>query len=361
MNEFEIIFLKARFSLSLRIKLYKKLMQYTKQGFPVFETLIKLKKRQESSKNFQAKIFEIWINEMKKGKPFYQAIVGWVPETEINLIAAGEKGEGLNVGLDEAIRFTESFSKIKSIIIGGSIYPVALIVIAFFFIASFSTKLAPVFLSFLPLNFWPSDAQFLLALSNIVSTYWYLVLGAMGLGGFFISKTIGLWNGIIREKVLDKLPPWSIYKSYNTAAFLITLSSMMRSGTPLNNSLQAMSKISNTWLKTYLDKMMKNLKSGGKNFGVALDVGLMDKETAGDIIDYSELGSFEKAIHEIGTQNIEDIILRIGAQMAVFRNVMLLFVGVIISWIYFTTYMLNTIVAENATSRKPMVTQPIKK
>lgn len=361
MNSFEIIILKARFTLSKRIKLYKKLMQYTKQGFPVFDTLIKLKRRQDSRKNFQGKIFEVWIQEMKKGKQFYQAIDGWVPVSELNLIAAGERGQGIHVGLEEAIRFTESFSKIKSIIIGGSIYPVALLGIAFFFIGSFSKQLAPVFLSFLNLEYWPADAQFLLAMSKFISTYWYIVLASFIAIGFFISKTLGIWSSRTREKVFDNLPPWSIYKSYNTAAFLITLSSMMRSGTPLNNSLQSMAIISNRWLRHYLEKMMLNLKKGSKNFGVALDVGLMDPETAGDIIDYSELGSFEEAIHAIGSQNIEEIIKKIEAQMAVFRNLMLLVVGLIAGWIYFTTYMLNTIVAESASTGRSMVTQPIKK
>lgn len=359
MNNIEIMILKARFTLSRRIRLYKKLMQYTKQGFPVYETLIKFKKRQ--GKRFEGKIFDIWIQEMKKGHAFYQAIEGWVPVSELNLIAAGEQGKGLHTGLEEAIRFTESFSKIKSIIIGGSIYPLALLAIAFFFIGSFATQLAPVFLSFLSVNYWPTDAKFLLAMSQFIAGYWYIVLA--GLIGFcvFISKTIGFWSSSLREKVFDKLPPWSIYKSYNTAAFLITLSSMMRSGTPLNNSLKSMAKISNRWLRNYLEKMMLNLKKGTKNFGVALDVGLMDEETAGDIIDYSELGSFEEAIHAIGAQNIEDIIKRINAQMAVFRNLMLLVVGLIAGWIYFTTYMLNTIVAESASTGKSMVTQPIKR
>lgn len=352
-SNFKIGFLKFRFGLGRRISFYKRLMSYAEEGYPVYDTLVKFKKRLDGRKDPVGQIIGIWLDSMKRGKQFSQAIEGWVPDAELNLISSGEKGEGIHVGLKEAIRFTEAASKMKAVIVGGSIYPGALLAMALGFLAGFSKYLSPVFVAILPVSLWPADAQLLQGMSEFMVTYWYIGIGIAVAIGIVVKQTIGWWSGPFR-KFADKLPPWSIYKSYNTAAFLITLSSMMKSGTPLNDSLKAMSKISSIWLNTYLSKMIKNLKQGGKNFGVALDVGLMDEETAGDVIDYSELGKFEKAIHSIGEQSIENNIKTIEGQMGVAKNLMLVVVAGLVGWIYFTSYNLNGIVAESASSGKPL-------
>lgn len=359
MNEFKTKLLKARFGLAVRINLYKRLMAYTEQGFPVYDTLAKFKKRLDSRKNFQGEILGLWMQEMKKGKQFYQAVDGWIPASELNLIAAGEKGQGIHVGLNEAVRFTEAASEMKGVIVGGAIYPVVLISIALFFLASFSKYLSPTFSAILPIAMWPSDAQILQATSEFLVNYWIIIIASFIAIGFLIKNTIGVWTGPVR-KGADKLPPWSIYKSYNVAAFLITLSSMMSSGTSLNDSLKSMSRISSRWMRVYLERMLLNLKKGGKNFGIALDVGLMDEETAGDVIDYSELSSFERAIKLIGEQSIKNNIKKIQGQMALAKNLMLFVVAGLVGWIYFTTFTLNGIVAESASSGRPMprVTTP---
>ncbi len=328
-------------------------MSYTEEGYPVFDTLTKFKKRLDAKKDPVGKIIGIWLDEMKRGKQFSQAINGWIPDSELNLISSGEKGDGIHIGLKEAIRFTEAANKMKSVIVKGAIYPGVLFLMAMIFLGAFSKYLSPTFVSILPIDMWPGDAQALQSLSEGLVKFWYFGVAFVFIAGFIIKQTIGFWTGRGRT-IADKMPPWSIYKSYNTAAFLITLSSMMRSGTALNESLKGMSKISSPWMDTYLKKMMSNLKKGGKNFGIALDVGLLEPETAGDVIDYSELGKFEKAIHSIGEQSIEDNINRIEAQMAVAKNLMLVVVAGIVGWIYFTSANLNSIVADSASSGKPM-------
>ncbi len=81
-----------------------------------------------------------------------------------------------------------------------------------------------------------------------------------------------------------------------------------------------------------------------------LDVGLMDNETAGDVIDYSELGSFETAIYKIGEENLKESVEKINSRMSIIRNIMIGMVGVIVMVIYYTTIELNTSVAEAASN-----------
>lgn len=341
--------LKFRLGLKIRINLYKRLKSYTEEQFPVYDSLLKFKNRYEKRKDFRAKIIAIWLDNMKMGASFSAAIKGWVPESELNLISAGEEGEGIEKGLGEAIKFAESAQKIKKTIIAGSSYPAILLVVLLGFIAMFSVKLAPTYLAILPVERWPDLGRNLYFTSKFLVDYWYIILAILIGAGTITGMTMGTWTGRVRE-FFDKLPPWSVYKVYQASAFLISLASMMQSGTPLNDGLKRIKRVSSPWVGQYMDEMLKNLRRGGKNFGQHLDVGLLDEETAGDVIDYSELGKFEEAIYSIGEQNLEESVEKIDQRMAIVKNIMIALVGIMVGIIYYTSIELNSTVAEAASS-----------
>lgn len=342
-------YLKFRFGLKARINIYKKLKKYTESGFPVFESLLKFKNRFDKSKDYRGRIIAIWLEDMTHGSSFSEAIRGWVPDSELNLISAGEEGKGVEKGLGEAIKFSESSQKIKNTIISGATYPVVLFIIVIAFIAMFSIKLAPTYLSLLPVENWPDMGRWFYFLSKGIVDYWYILLIGVIALSILITMTIPTWTGEVR-KYFDKAPPWSVYKVYQGSAFLISLASLMESGTPINDALKRMKKISSPWLEEYLEKMISNLRKGGRNFGEHLDVGLLDKETAGDVIDYSELGSFEEAVYSIGEDNLNESVIKIDKRMALVRTLMIIAVGFTVGIIYYTTIELNTAVAEAASS-----------
>lgn len=348
-REFEEKLLKFRFNLKHRINLYKKLKKYVESGFPVYESLLKFKARFEKKKDYRAKIIGIWADNIAHGDKLATALQGWVPDSELNLIAAGEDGAGVETGLGEAIKFSESSQRIKKTIINGGTYPVVLTLIVLGFIAMFSIKLAPTYLSLLPVESWPELGRNFYFFSKFLVDYWYILLAFVLVGGFIIAVTMPTWTGTLREK-FDKLPPWSIYKVYHSSSFLISLASLMKSGTPINDALKRMKKISPAWLEQYLDMMLGNMKKAGGNFGNHLDVGLLDEETAGDVIDYSALGSFEEAVYQIGTDNLDESVEKIEQRMALVRNLMIVLVGITVGVIYYTTIELNSTVAEAASS-----------
>lgn len=342
-------YLKFRFGLKQRLNIYERLAAFTKEEFPLFDSLQKFKARYDKKKDFRGKIIAQWLEDMKYGASLSDVLQGWIPDAELNLIQAGEEGKGIEHGLDEAIKFGKSAQKIKNTIVSGATYPVILLLVVLGFIAMFSVKLAPTYLGILPLENWPSMGQNLYNFSHLIVSYWYMIFILLGVAGFIISKTIGIWTGPVRE-FFDKFPPWSVYKVYQGSAFLISLASMMQSGTPLNESLKKIKRTSSYWLAEYIGDMEKNLKKGGKYFGAHLDVGLLDEETAGNVIDYSELGKFEKAVYTIGEKNLEESVEKIEIRMAMLKNLMLVLVGITVGMIYYTSIELNGSVAESAGS-----------
>lgn len=342
--------LKFRLTLDKRINIYERLKSYTEEEFPVYDSLLKFKQRYDKRRDFRGKIIGIWLEQMKQGYSFSDAVRGWIPESELNLIQAGEDGKGIEKGLAEAIKFGKSAQEIKSTIIGGSMYPAILFLVVLGFVAMFNKQMAPTYLGILPLNRWPEMGRNFYLFSKLVVDYWFILAVGITALSIFIGSTIGKWKGSVRE-IFDKVPPWSVYKVYQGCSFLIGLASMMQSGVPLNDAIIKIKNTSSPWLAHYMDEMLKNLKRGGKNFGVHLNVGLLDEETAGDVIDYSELGKFEVAIYSIGEKNLKDSVLRIQNNMSLARNLMLVVVGLTVGVIYYTSIELNGTVAEAASMK----------
>ena len=160
-----------------------------------------------------------------------------------------------------------------------------------------------------------------------------------------ISYTINGWVGRARE-IFDHLPPWSGYKNYQASSFLIGLASMLKAGVALNDALKMMVKNAPPWLCVHINQMLAALKGGGSNYGEALDTGLFDEETAGDISDYARLSSFENAIFTIGERMVELGVERTSQKMDVAKNLMLFLVAGTVFWIYYTSYDLQTTIAE---------------
>ena len=337
--------------LAARISLYERMAAFLSAGIPVFETVEAIRNRLATKKDMRVVMLDEWLSVMKDGNRFSDAIRSWVPPAEYMMISSGERGDGLITGLKEATKLSSAASKIKKAIIAGSVLPAVLFLMLMGMLAGFDLYMAPVFKNLLPLNQWPDSAQTLYSISHAIVSFWPITLGGLVGGSIVISKTINRpFPG--RSKFFDKFPPWSLYKNYQASSFLIGLASMLKAGVALNDALKGMMRNASPWMMVHLVKMQAHLKVGGSNYGDALNTGLFDDETAGDIIDYSKLSSFENAIHIIGEKMVETGVERTNQRMEVAKNAMLFVVAGTVFWIYFTSYSLQNVIADKMQSRK---------
>lgn len=349
-DKFTMMRIKLKFGLTARIGLYQRLAAFLKAGIPVFEALTAIKNRYEKRKDVRHVMLGKWILSMKEeGLQFADALKEWIPSSEYMLISSGARGEGLVSGLEEAARLSTAASKIKKAIFVGAAMPTVLCILLVLMIGGFDIYMAPVFKNLLPVKQWPEGAQLLYNISSFITGYWYFVVGVTVSLATIISLTMNNWVTYPRS-IFDKMPPWSIYKSYQASSFLIGLASMLKAGVALNDSLKIMRKNSSPWMVIHLDKMLGSLRIGGSNYGEALDTGLFDEETAGDIIDYARLSSFENAIYTIGEKMVEEGVVKTNERMAVIKNLMLFLVAGTVFWIYFTSYDLQSTIAERMQS-----------
>ena len=334
-----------RFGLSKRITMNEKITAFLEANIDLVRSLQTIRDRYAQRKDFRAAIMSDWIATLEEGKKFADSLAPWVPPGELMLIEAGERGGSLVTGLKEAVVLSSAASKNKTAIIAGVAFPIVLFMMLGGMLIMFQLQMVPVFENLLPIPEWPASAQTLYNISYFVhNQMWLLIISIIGLS-ILIGKTMGTWTRKPRH-IFDKLPPWNVYRSYQSSSFLIALSSLMRAGVPAYDALRTMSKNASPWMKAHLDKMMATMSLGGGNMGRALDTGLLDDETAGDVQDYSRLGSFSDAIYILGGRSLEKGIKNIQDRMSIIKNLLLVMVAGSIIWIYFASFGLQTNIAD---------------
>jgi len=335
-------FYKMQFSTVVRMKLYRKIASFIRQGSPLFDMLLKLESKYESSKkgDVRAAIIRYWIKDMNNGKDFSEAIAYWVPPAEQMLIAAGEKSGAMEDAINNAIDVTEASKKMRSAIVGAMSYPGILIVILFGMIYLFSTQIVPKLVSIKDPQTWPGPAKTMYEMSLFVQSYWLICIIMVFIFFATINYSIPRLTGFLRDKI-DTIPPWSIYNSFQSSVFLISLSSLMKTGTALMDALEELRKSASPYTYAHITKMIRRMESGKDN-GVSLNAGFLPKEIGIDVEIYDETADFQAAMEQVGRESIEDGIEAIKASSKAMGSIVMLFVGFYIGWVYYAFFTLTS-------------------
>jgi type IV pilus assembly protein PilC len=159
-------------------------------------------------------------------------------ELYCNLIGAGEAAGILDSLLDRLATYKEKIQAIKSKIKSALFYPISIIVIAFVITAVIMIFVIPAFKELFS-SFGadlPAPTLFIMAISDIFVTYWWLIFGGIG-GGFYTF--FYFWKRskkmqTVMDRLLLKLPIFGeLIRKASIARWSRTLATMFAAGVPL--------------------------------------------------------------------------------------------------------------------------------
>jgi type IV pilus assembly protein PilC len=185
-----------------------------------------------------------------------------------NLVEAGEAGGILEALLDRLAIYQEKTMALKNKIKSALIYPVAVMVVAFVVLAVIMIFVIPafkdVFGSF-GANL-PAPTLFVIAVSEIFVTYWYLIFGIIGGGTYFFLES---WKRSVRmQKAMDRLllrvPVFGdLVNKSCIARWTRTLSTMFAAGVPLVEALDSVGGASgNAVFQEATEQIQKDVSTG---------------------------------------------------------------------------------------------------
>jgi type II secretory pathway component PulF len=134
------------------------------------------------------------------------------------------------------------------------------------------------------------------------------------------------YTGFFR-KYLDMIPPWNIYRSMQSASFLLTISSFLEAGLNIEVAIPEIMDISSPWLKSHLDKMLINIRQTVPP-GEALNTGLISTEQAAILQAYGKVTSFSVGIQRAAKEVVEKTLSQVSIASNTLRVGGMLLVGV---------------------------------
>jgi type II secretory pathway component PulF len=283
--------------------------------------------RENKRGNSIALVFRSIVAKLEAGHTFSGAIGPFIPAEEGWIMDAGEASGRLVEALKSAHIQCRSGNEIKSIVAAAVAEP-AMSVLSISLTAWFcGTSLWPEVLKVVDLQFWPAWATPLVKFEIAFAQHWQIMAVIAFLAWLYIWS-MPRWTGRVRS-VFDAVPPWSIYRDRQSAAFLGVLGGLLSSGMELDAAMARIEKASDPWLQWHIQKIRVRLSATGANPLKALDDGLFSAAIMDFIEDASRTRSFDAAITHLGTDAMPLIIRKVKTMAAVAGTVLTLLTGLV--------------------------------
>lgn len=349
---YELQFAYARitgFGGSARKRFYNKLARAMERRQNIKQVLEKMRYRLELKADPRRLIFRRWIAELNNGSTFSAATEGFLPASERMMLAAGEANGNVALGFRTAEYLADAGGRIRGAVVGALAYPVVLVILlsVLLYVASF--KLLPIMEGLLPVEQWPPLARGFHGLTSFVQTFGLLTVVLLVLGTLLALRTMPTWVGDVRAWLDRRIPPWTIYREIQSSSVLIALASILDAGDPIDDAIEMQRRMAQPWLQKHLSTWLKNMRAGQPP-GQAANTGLFGQAVQEDLEDYTDSGSLEEAMRDIGKYVIEDTIARIGAQAKILNGVILILVTATLLWMYGSMTMVGMAI-QSAASR----------
>ena len=326
-----------------RLEMYRKLAALLKNRFSLMDALERLhqiaSKDGKNESDSMALAIASWMTQIRNGSTFSEALSGWAPSTELLLLSVGDVSN-LETALQHTVRVVEGMNQMRSLVWGAVAYPLFLLSMVVLLIWAVAKFMVPPMKEAVPTLKWKGIAATLVDLSNFVDQHPFLLFSVLPIVVICVLITFPYWKGAGRATA-DKIPPWSIYRTFIGVSWLLALSALVRAGMPVSRAVRAlMGNEATPYLRYRLNRTLLYINNGD-NLGEALyhtHLGFPDEEVVGDLRIYAELDTFQEALENLANGWLESSIRDIDNKAAILNGVAILMIAAVIGWVVWGTF-----------------------
>jgi len=314
-------------------------------GLPLVQCLEILGK-QEPHKNFSAVILKVredvesgaaLADAMKKHPKTFDALYS-------NMIAAGEAGGILDTILKRLAVYIEKSVKLQGDVKSAMIYPVAVIVIAGIVVAAILWKVIPTFASlFAGLGAQlPMPTRVVIALSDFLVAYGWLLIIAMGLAGYAVKSYYATKGGRhVIDALLLKTPILgNILRKVAVARFCRTLSTLLASGVPILDGLDITARTAGNVIIEDAVQTTRTSIERGETISAPLRETKVFPSMVVQMINVGETtGALDAMLSKIADFYEDEVDTAVAGLLTLMEPVMIAFLGVIVGGIVIAMYL----------------------
>ena len=308
-------------------------------GIPL-NNAVDILEQQTDAKNLKASL-KVISKSLKEGSQLSKAMLdqeGMFPDLLIRMVQAGEKTGKLDEVLEKMSEHYNKELKTSRQIRGAMIYPA---VLAFLAVAAVLALLYIVIPSFSGIfeqsgMDMPLPTRIVLAASNFVRSYWYILFGVTGILVFLFLRYRSTEAGRYQ---LDRLKFWlpvikGPMQKIVTARFASTLAILTSAGIPLVEAIESAAATTNN--AVVIEKMKianEGLQKGERLTGMITATGLFPPMMLSMVKIGEESGSLESMLVKTSDYYEEELETAIKQLLSLLEPAMIIVMGVIIGGI----------------------------
>lgn len=317
----------------------KQMSVMLESGIPL-NNAVDILEQQATSKNLKSSL-KIVSKSLKEGSQLSKAMLdqeGMFPDLLIRMVQAGEKTGKLDEVLEKMSEHYTKELKTSRQIRGAMIYPA---VLAFLAVAATLVLLYVVIPSFSGIfeqsgMDMPLPTRIVLAASNFVRSYWYILFGVTGILVFLFLRYRSTEAGRYQ---LDRLKLWlpvikGPMQKIVTARFASTLAILTSAGIPLVEAIESAAATTNN--AVVIEKMKianEGLQKGERLTGMITATGLFPPMMLSMVKIGEESGSLESMLVKTSDYYEEELETAIKQLLSLLEPAMIIVMGVIIGGI----------------------------
>lgn len=308
-------------------------------GIPL-NNAVDILEQQTDAKNLKASL-KVISKGLKEGNQLSKSLIeqnGLFPDLLIRMVQAGEKTGKLDEVLERMSEHYNKELKTSRQIRGAMIYPA---VLAFLAVAATLVLLYVVIPNFSGIFeqsgvALPLPTRIVLAASNFVRSYWYILFGVTGILVFLFLRYRSTEAGRYQ---LDRLKLWlpvikGPMQKIVTARFASTLATLTSAGIPLVEAIDSAAATTNN--AVVIDKLRianEGLQKGERLTGMLTSTGLFPPMMLSMVKIGEESGSLESMLNKTSDFYEEELEAAIKQLLSLLEPAMIIVMGVIIGGI----------------------------
>ncbi len=226
---YAVVFLRRQ----ARIDLYHTIADLLSAEFALEKALTTaLDTMQAQSKTMEARPLGIWHDALARGS-FATEVARWVPASEAMIFAAYGRvpAEALFAG---AARVAEMRDKQTTAVRNALAMPLVLALAVFGLLWGAAEVFVPAMDPILPAAQWPLTGRVFRSAALFIHAWPHAIAAAAAIAGIVLWQVLLRWKGRGRH-LLDKVPPFSLYRTVVGSAFLFVLLEYLKAGLDLND------------------------------------------------------------------------------------------------------------------------------
>jgi len=329
---------KLQLTSNARLRLYRKIGKMLANGLPLLRVLDELELRASSDgrkpHEAEAIVLGDWRRVVQNGGMLAEGMEWWIPYAEQMIILAGEQSGRLERALESVAGVVTAGRKIRAAVVGGLAYPAGVLCMVIAYLYIFGVRVIPQFARIVDPSHWQGAARSLYIMSTVVQQ-WILPCAAL-----LVVAIVAFWLSLSRWQrgpriLLDRVPPYSIYRLISGCGFLVAFASLLSSGYTVEKALGKLADKASPWLRVRIEDTIFGVRSG-LNAGEALKTSgyrFPSKDIVDDLCIYAEYNGFDEALRTLADEWMEEGVSTVSAQMRKLNGVAIGLLSAVIGWL----------------------------